>query len=218
MCAACTHAAPPAPLSLQPHTSVCLPAHTCVCVSVCASCQLCHVCELNEPHGAHSAGLCAPCSVPGRPAQRPTPNPRIVDSHPLPQVVGRSTELDGDAVVVLFRAMCAVSREELEQSRPRTYFLHRLVEAAHANMGEGRTQPQHAHTQRLPRLPSPLQPQHSPDSSSHPLAPTRPTATLPPLQAASASYGRGCGRWRARTWWRPAAMRPTRWRTTLWGR
>lgn len=53
----------------------------------------------------------------------------------LASIVERSTTLDGDAVVVLFRAMCAVSREELEQPRPRMYFLTRLVEAAHANTG-----------------------------------------------------------------------------------
>eukprot|EP00198_Chlamydomonas_reinhardtii_P013970 XP_001703307.1 SEC7/BIG-like ARF-GEF [Chlamydomonas reinhardtii] len=45
----------------------------------------------------------------------------------------RSTGLDGDAVVVFVRALCAVSREELDGSPPRLYSLNRLVEVAGAN-------------------------------------------------------------------------------------
>ena len=40
-------------------------------------------------------------------------------------------------MVVLFRALCAVSREELEQGEPRVYCLEELVECAWNNIGGG---------------------------------------------------------------------------------
>lgn len=46
----------------------------------------------------------------------------------------RSTSLDGEAVVVFFRALCAVSREELDGPEPRCYSLQRLAEVAAINM------------------------------------------------------------------------------------
>jgi hypothetical protein len=39
-------------------------------------------------------------------------------------------------VVVYFRALCAVSREELERPAPRLASLRRLVQCAHDNTGE----------------------------------------------------------------------------------
>lgn len=56
--------------------------------------------------------------------------------HVLEQVVAGCQGLDGDAVVVFLRALCAVSREELELDRPRIFSLERLVEAANLNLGE----------------------------------------------------------------------------------
>ncbi|KAG2495708.1 hypothetical protein HYH03_006308 [Edaphochlamys debaryana] len=50
------------------------------------------------------------------------------------QVYSRSASLDGDAVVVFVRALCAVSREELDAPSPRVYSLQRLVEVAHLNL------------------------------------------------------------------------------------
>ncbi len=51
------------------------------------------------------------------------------------QVIQSSTALDGQAVVVLFRALCAVSREELEMGEPRVYCLEELVACAWHNIG-----------------------------------------------------------------------------------
>ncbi|KAJ9527457.1 hypothetical protein QJQ45_025726 [Haematococcus lacustris] len=53
----------------------------------------------------------------------------------LQQLSSLSSLLDGDTVVVYVRAMCAVSREELDRTQPRAFFLQRVVEAAHANLG-----------------------------------------------------------------------------------
>ncbi|GLI68912.1 hypothetical protein VaNZ11_013463 [Volvox africanus] len=52
----------------------------------------------------------------------------------IEQVYTRSASLDGEAVVVFVRALCAVSREELDAQRPRVYSLQRLVEVAHLNL------------------------------------------------------------------------------------
>ncbi|GFR41201.1 hypothetical protein Agub_g1871, partial [Astrephomene gubernaculifera] len=52
----------------------------------------------------------------------------------IEQVYTRSASLDGDAVVVFLRALCAVSREELDAPLPRVYSLRRLVEVAHLNL------------------------------------------------------------------------------------
>ncbi|GIL72819.1 hypothetical protein Vretifemale_3119, partial [Volvox reticuliferus] len=52
----------------------------------------------------------------------------------IEQVYTRSANLDGEAVVVFVRALCAVSREELDALRPRVYSLQRLVEVAHLNL------------------------------------------------------------------------------------
>ena len=47
-------------------------------------------------------------------AAPPPPNPPVVCGHD--QVYSSSTLLDGEAVIVFFRALCAVSREELDAS------------------------------------------------------------------------------------------------------
>ncbi|GIL43151.1 hypothetical protein Vafri_977, partial [Volvox africanus] len=52
----------------------------------------------------------------------------------IEQVYTRSASLDGEAVVVFVRALCAVSREELDAHRPRVYSLQRLVEVAGLNL------------------------------------------------------------------------------------
>ena len=51
------------------------------------------------------------------------------------QAIQASTTLDGQAVVVMFRALCAVSREELERAQPRVYCLEELVACAWNNIG-----------------------------------------------------------------------------------
>ncbi len=63
------------------------------------------------------------------------------------QLFSVSRTLDGEAVVVYFRALCAVSTEELDlPHRPRTAYLHRLVQCAHANAGESLGAPAHPPT------------------------------------------------------------------------
>jgi hypothetical protein len=52
------------------------------------------------------------------------------------RVYARSAGLDGDAVVIFMRALCAVSQEELESpSGPRLHSLQKVVECAFMNMG-----------------------------------------------------------------------------------
>jgi brefeldin A-inhibited guanine nucleotide-exchange protein len=52
------------------------------------------------------------------------------------RVYSRSAGLDGDAVVVFMRALCAVSQEELEApGGPRLHSLQKVVECAFMNMG-----------------------------------------------------------------------------------
>jgi brefeldin A-inhibited guanine nucleotide-exchange protein len=55
------------------------------------------------------------------------------------RIYTRSASLDGDAVVVFMRALCAVSQEELESSAgsaaPRLHSLQKVVECAFINMG-----------------------------------------------------------------------------------
>lgn len=51
------------------------------------------------------------------------------------QFVEASASLDGQAVVALFHALCAVSREELQRQEPRVFCLQELVECAWNNIG-----------------------------------------------------------------------------------
>uniref|UniRef100_A0A061RZZ7 Brefeldin a-inhibited guanine nucleotide-exchange protein 2 n=1 Tax=Tetraselmis sp. GSL018 TaxID=582737 RepID=A0A061RZZ7_9CHLO len=51
----------------------------------------------------------------------------------IERVFAGSTKMDGESVVVFFRAMCAVSQEELEDNS-RVYMLQKLVECAHHNL------------------------------------------------------------------------------------
>lgn len=53
----------------------------------------------------------------------------------MSQVYTRSATLDGDAVVVFVRALCAVSREELDAPAPRLYSLQRLVQVGWQGAG-----------------------------------------------------------------------------------
>lgn len=55
-------------------------------------------------------------------------------SSEVERVFAGSAKMDGESVVVFFRAMCAVSQEELEESG-RVYMLQKLVECAHHNLG-----------------------------------------------------------------------------------
>lgn len=66
----------------------------------------------------------------------PLPCSTRLASCPVPlQLPALSASLDGEAVVVFFRALAAISREELELPLPRVHCLQRLVECAHANIG-----------------------------------------------------------------------------------
>ncbi|KAK9804748.1 hypothetical protein WJX72_003264 [[Myrmecia] bisecta] len=57
----------------------------------------------------------------------------------IEEVYARSATLNGDAVVIFMRALCAVSQEELVPSRPedkpRVYSLQKLIECAYHNLG-----------------------------------------------------------------------------------
>lgn len=80
--------------------------------------------------------MCPPLP-PARPPLPPTcpPLPPARPRRAPPQVPKASAELDGRAVVVLCRSLCAVSREELEQGHPRLHCLQMLVECAWNNIG-----------------------------------------------------------------------------------
>ena len=52
----------------------------------------------------------------------------------IERIFAGSAKMDGESVVVFFRAMCAVSQEELEDGG-RVYMLQKLVECAHHNLG-----------------------------------------------------------------------------------
>jgi Sec7-like guanine-nucleotide exchange factor len=51
------------------------------------------------------------------------------------RVYTRSASLDGEAVLVFMRALCAVCNEELDAGHPRLFSLHKLVDCAYHNIG-----------------------------------------------------------------------------------
>ncbi len=61
------------------------------------------------------------------------------------QIFTVSAALDGEAVLLYFGAMCAVSSEELSQPKRRMAFLQRMVHCAHANAGTSKCDPPHLH-------------------------------------------------------------------------
>ncbi|KXZ56613.1 hypothetical protein GPECTOR_1g552 [Gonium pectorale] len=82
-----------------------------------------------------------PPPLPPALASPPAPKPRTISGSAGGivfegggEVYRRSASLDGDAVVVFVRALCAVSREELDAAQPRVYSMQRLVEVAHLNL------------------------------------------------------------------------------------